>query len=95
MTWRAANRQRDETGALNGLVLAVDLVLWIGSLSRATLIYLLACIALGVLLGVASALTGIHPIPLLLGLVGLVLMLSCTFAPLLPDYDRYKDQRQG
>ncbi|MEO0476766.1 MAG: hypothetical protein AAF085_12490 [Planctomycetota bacterium] len=94
MSWRALNRNRWELGQLLAFGLVVDVLLWIFAVPMAMKLYWVACLVLAVLLGVMSHLTGISPIAMLLGGIGLVLMLSCTLAPLLPDYDRFKDQRQ-
>lgn len=45
-------------------------------------LYLAICVVLGVLFGMASGWTGINPFALLLGTSGLVVMVTCTFAPL-------------
>ncbi|MEM9109853.1 MAG: hypothetical protein AAGC72_07500 [Planctomycetota bacterium] len=51
-------------------------------------IYLAICVVLSFLFGVVSALTGINPFALVLGTIALVVMSTCTVAPLFIDMER-------
>lgn len=51
-------------------------------------LYFIICVLLGVLFGIASSLTGINPISLVLGTTGLIVMIACVVAPLFIDMDQ-------